>query len=89
MATTKDPGPEAEPRSVDRKVDDLRGRKQEALVAGGSQAIEKQHDRGKLTARERIELLLDRDSFVETDMLSRHRVSAFGLEKNRPYGDGV
>src|SRR5918996_824105 len=59
------------------------------MVAGGTEAIERQHQRGKLTARERIELLLDEGSFVETDMLSRHRVSTFGLEKNRPYGDGV
>ncbi len=89
MATTSEPDQQQEPRPVDRKVDDLRRRKEEALAAGGPTAIEKQHDRGKLTARERVDLLLDEGSFVETDMLSRHRVSAFGLDKNRPYGDGV
>ena len=89
MATTQEPGPQAEPKPVERKIKDLRQRKEEAQVAGGTDAIERQHQRGKLTARERIELLLDAGSFVETDALSRHRVTAFGLEKNRPYGDGV
>ena len=51
--------------------------------------MEKQHARGKLTARERIDQLLDEDSFVEIDELARHRSVAFGLEKRRPYGDGV
>jgi len=51
--------------------------------------VEKQHTRGKMTARERIEAFLDPDSFVETDALARHRSTTFGLEANRPYGDGV
>jgi len=89
VAKTQDPGPEAEPRPVERKIEDLRQRKEEAVVAGGPDAVERQHKRGKLTARERIELLLDAGSFVETDALSRHRVAAFGMEKTRPYGDGV
>ncbi|MGH2691266.1 MAG: acyl-CoA carboxylase subunit beta [Actinomycetota bacterium] len=89
MAKTQDPGQQAEPRPVERKIEDLRQRKEEAGVAGGVDAVERQHKRGKLTARERIELLLDAGSFVETDKLSRHRVSAFGMEKTRPYGDGV
>ena len=89
MATKQEPDQDSEPRAVERKIDDLRQRKGEAAVAGGEDAVEKQHKRGKLTARERIELLLDAGSFVETDKLSRHRVSAFGLDKNRPYGDGV
>ncbi|MGH2740434.1 MAG: acyl-CoA carboxylase subunit beta [Actinomycetota bacterium] len=76
-------------RKVDEKVDDLRRRKEEAIVAAGKEAVKRQHDRGKLTARERVDLLLDPGSFVETDMLTRHRVQAFGLEKTRPYGDGV
>jgi len=89
VAKTQDPGPEAQPRPVERKIEDLRQRKEEAIVAGGPDAVESQHKRGKLTARERIELLLDAGSFVETDALSRHRVAAFGMEKTRPYGDGV
>ena len=80
---------ERPPRAVEERVEELGRRKDEALVAGGEQAIEKQHARGKLTARERIELLLDPGSFVETDMLARHRVHSFGMERNRPYGDGV
>jgi propionyl-CoA carboxylase beta chain len=57
--------------------------------AGSARAVEKQHAKGKLTARERIDLLLDEGSFVELDELARHRSTNFGLEKNRPYGDGV
>ncbi len=51
--------------------------------------MEKQHAKGKLTARERIDLLLDEGSFAELDQYSRHRSTAFGMEKKRPYGDGV
>ena len=54
-----------------------------------AKAVEKQHAKGKKTARERVLELLDEDSFVELDELARHRSTAFGLEKNRPYGDGV
>jgi acetyl-CoA carboxylase carboxyltransferase component len=89
VARTEDQGRQAEPRPAERKIEDLRKRKEEAAVAGGPDAVERQHKRGKLTARERIELLLDAGSFVETDALSRHRVAAFGMEKTRPYGDGV
>jgi acetyl-CoA carboxylase carboxyltransferase component len=90
MAKTEKPAePDVPRRPVHEKIDDLRGRKDEAHVAGGEEAVERQHGRGKLTARERIELLLDAGSFVETDMLARHRVQAFGLDKTRPYGDGV
>src|ERR671915_1078774 len=78
-----------ERRAAHGRIKDLLARKEEAAVAGGRQAIERQHARGKLTARERLELLLDPGSFVETDMLARHRVHAFGMEKKRPYGDGV
>jgi acetyl-CoA carboxylase carboxyltransferase component len=77
------------PRAVEERVEELRRRREEASEAGGKDAIERQHARGKLTARERIELLLDPGSFVETDMLARHRVHAFGMERSRPYGDGV
>ncbi len=68
---------------------DLEDRKAQALVSGGEKAIERQHERGKLTARERIEKLLDKDSFVETDMLVRHRSHGFGIEEKRPYSDAV
>jgi propionyl-CoA carboxylase beta chain len=71
------------------KLADLDRRREEAVHAGSAQAVEKQHSRGKLTARERIERLLDPESFVEFDQLARHRSTDFGLDANRPYGDGV
>src|SRR6186997_2980353 len=60
-----------------------------SLLGGGEQRIEQQHDRGKLTARERLDLLLDPDSFVEFDAFVTHRASDFGLDKQRYLGDGV
>jgi propionyl-CoA carboxylase beta chain len=78
-----------DPHSTAGKVADLRHRMDEAVHAGSARAVEKQHARGKKTARERIELLLDPGSFVELDELARHRSTAFGLEATRPYGDGV
>ena len=71
------------------KLADLDRRVDAAVHAGSEKAIEKQHAKGKGTARERIEKLFDEGSFVELDELARHRSTAFGLEKNRPYGDGV
>ena len=71
------------------KLADLERRVDEAVHAGSARAVEKQHARGKKTARERIEMLLDEGSFVELDELARHRSTNFGLERNRPYGDGV
>jgi propionyl-CoA carboxylase beta chain len=71
------------------KLADLERRLDEAVHAGSAKAIEKQHAKGRKTARERIELLFDEGSFVELDELARHRSTAFGLEKRRPYGDGV
>lgn len=71
------------------KLADLERRLDEAVHAGSAKAIEKQHAKGRKTARERIELLFDEGSFVELDELARHRSTAFGLEKKRPYGDGV
>jgi propionyl-CoA carboxylase beta chain len=71
------------------KLAELRARLDEAVHAGSARAVEKQHAKGKLTARERIELLLDEGSFQELDELARHRSTNFGIEKNRPYTDGV
>ncbi|MFI5606277.1 acyl-CoA carboxylase subunit beta [Amycolatopsis sp. NPDC051903] len=83
--------PEEEPdiHTTAGKLADLYRRYDEAVHAGSARAIEKQHAKGKKTARERIDLLLDEGSFVELDELARHRSTNFGLEKNRPYGDGV
>ncbi|HVU71593.1 MAG TPA: acyl-CoA carboxylase subunit beta [Mycobacteriales bacterium] len=61
----------------------------EAIHAGSERAVEAQHAKGKMTARERILAFLDEGSFVETDALARHRARDFGVDKNRPYGDGV
>ena len=61
----------------------------EALLGGGEARIAQQHKRGKLTARERIDLLLDAGSFQEMGAFVRHHVHDFGLHKERPYGDGV
>jgi propionyl-CoA carboxylase beta chain len=71
------------------KLADLVRRNEEAVHAGSERAVEKQHAKGKMTARERIENLLDEGSFTELDEFARHRSTAFGLEQNRPYGDGV
>ncbi|WP_198587275.1 acyl-CoA carboxylase subunit beta [Glycomyces xiaoerkulensis] len=70
------------------KIADLSARRDEAAT-GNPRAIEKQHEKGKRTARERLEALLDERSFVELDALARHRSTNFGMEANRPYGDGV
>ena len=71
------------------RIADLKARYHEAVTASGEAAIEKQHAKGKKTARERIEQLLDHGSFVELDEFVRHRTHAFGMESKRPYGDAV
>ena len=76
-------------RAIDDRIEELRQLKAEAELAGGQKAIDRQHERGKLTARERIVRLLDEGSFVETDQLVRHRSHGFGIEDKRPYSDAV
>ncbi|WP_353988773.1 acyl-CoA carboxylase subunit beta [Ruicaihuangia caeni] len=71
------------------KIADLKRRYHEAVTASGEAATAKQHAKGKKTARERIEQLLDHGSFVELDEFVRHRTHAFGMESKRPYGDAV
>jgi propionyl-CoA carboxylase beta chain len=71
------------------KLAQLRHKVDEGIHAGSAAAVEKQHARGKGTARERIDALLDEGSFVELDALARHRTTNFGLIEERPYGDGV
>ena len=68
---------------------ELENRRERAREGGGQRRIDAQHGRGKLTARERIELLLDEGSFEEFDMFVAHRCTDFGMEQDRPYGDGV
>jgi propionyl-CoA carboxylase beta chain len=69
-------------RQLDRK-------RQQARLGGGKKRIDAQHKKGKLTARERIDLLLDPDSFEEWDMFVEHRCTDFGMESQTPPGDGV
>ncbi|MEX0337565.1 MAG: carboxyl transferase domain-containing protein, partial [Arenibacterium sp.] len=70
-------------------ISELATRREDARLGGGQRRIDAQHGRGKLTARERIELLLDEDSFEEFDMFVTHRCTDFGMEKQKPAGDGV
>src|SRR4029077_6114257 len=74
---------------INERLEELAKLKEEARQPGSEASVRRQHDRGKLTARERIDLLLDPDSFVELDMLARHRAHGFGIENNRPLTDGV
>jgi acetyl-CoA carboxylase carboxyltransferase component len=74
--------------SMSERIEQLQKRKEEALHAGSERSVERQHAKGKMLARERIEFLLDPGSFHELDMLARHRVPADLIEE-RPYTDGV
>jgi propionyl-CoA carboxylase beta chain len=74
---------------ADQKFEELQKIKETAKLGGGAQRIQLQHEKGKLTARERIELLVDEGSFEEIDMLVKHRSKDFGLEKEQYLGDGV
>jgi propionyl-CoA carboxylase beta chain len=85
----RDSGPAPVPHPLQERVEELAKLKEAALHAGSPAAIERQHARGKLTARERLEVLLDPGSFVELDMLARHRAHGFDIEHTRPLTDGV
>ena len=74
---------------MDKKLFILREKQSRALSGGGSHRIDSQHAKGKLTARERIQLLLDEDSFEEIGQLVEHRSHDFGLEREIYPGDGV
>ena len=75
--------------SLEEQLNDLEKRRTEAKLGGGQKRIDSQHAKGKLTARERIELLVDENSFEEFDMFVTHRSSDFGLAKQKVLGDGV
>src|SRR4029077_7331074 len=70
-------------------LEELERRRAEARLGGGQARIDAQHSKGKLTARERIELLMDEGSFEEFDMYVEHRCHDFGMEKTKIPGDGV
>ncbi|HEX9122953.1 MAG TPA: acyl-CoA carboxylase subunit beta [Actinomycetota bacterium] len=89
MAKTEEQPPAVPVVTVEQRIEELRKRKAAMLDERRKEAVRKQHERGKLTARERIDLLFDKDSFQETDPLVAHRSHDFGMDRNRPPGDGV
>jgi propionyl-CoA carboxylase beta chain len=93
MSAATQPGPDDEagpdPHTTAGKLADLNRRIEEAVHAGSAVAVERQHAKGRQTARERLDALLDPGSFVEIDELVRHRSTNFGMQDKRPYGDGV
>jgi propionyl-CoA carboxylase beta chain len=78
-----------DPHTTAGKIAELLQHRDEAIHAGSARAVERQHAKGKMTARERVDRLLDPGSFTELDGLARHRATDFGVAANRPYGDGV
>lgn len=74
---------------MNSKIEELRSKREEAILGGGTKKIESQHKKGKLTARERVNLLLDEGSFNETDIFVKHQSHDFDLDKQRYYTDGV
>ena len=75
--------------SIEKKIEELKKKREQAKLGGGPKKIEDQHKKGKLTARERLDLLLDEGSFEEFDMFVLHRCRDFGLDKQRIFGDAV
>ena len=71
------------------KIKQLIAKREQAKLGGGQKAIDKQHARGKYTARERIDMLVDEGSFEEYDMFKLHRCHNFGMEKKQIAGDGM
>ncbi len=74
---------------TEQRIEQLRDLRRRAEAPGSQRAFDRQHERGKLTARERISLLVDKDSFQETDTFIRHQSRGFGIEDRRPLGDAV
>jgi len=72
-----------------KRLEDLHRRQAQSELGGGAERVAQQHKKGKLTARERLDLLLDPDSFTELDRFVTHRATDFGMAANQPLGDGV
>ena len=77
------------PATIEEKISDLRAKRGEVELGGGKDRIEKQHAGGKLTARERVEGLVDKDSFQEIGLFARHRATYFGMADKEMPADGV
>jgi len=75
--------------STEDRIKKLRALREDAIAPTNQRAVDRQHDLGKLCARERVDLLLDKDTFQELDMFAKHHASGFGVEENRPLGDAV
>jgi len=73
--------------SINELMKQLKEKEEKVKAGGGEKRVKAQHEKGKLTARERITLLLDQDSFVELDLLVEHRCSNFGMDKVEAPGD--
>ncbi len=78
----------ANPMELEEKIDELKRRNQLAEAGGGPERRERQHKEGKMSARERVEFLLDEGTFEETDKLVTHRCTEFGMQEQKFYGDG-
>lgn len=92
MTTKRNNAPEPPPKgrhTVEDRIEELHRKREAALHAASAEAVKRQHERGKLTARERIDLLMDPGSFREIDWSARHRTHGFGSERHRPIGDAV
>lgn len=74
---------------MQKKIDELESRNEKALAGGGPERLAKHKQGGRLSARERVEVLLDPGSFVEMDRFVTHRCTNFGMDKSKPYGDGI
>jgi len=74
---------------IKENLEELERRTRDALLGGGEERLRRQHEEGKLSARERVEQLLDPGSFVELDRFKTHRCSDFGMTERRILGDGV
>ncbi len=75
--------------SIEEKIEEIRRRNREAEMGGGQDRIDKQHEGGKMTARERIDYFMDKGTFVEVDKLVTHQCYNFGMENKKIPGDGV
>src|ERR671924_1101000 len=77
------------PETYEEKLAQLQELREAAIHSASEKAVEKQHEKGKLTARERVQKLLDPGSFEELDTFMRHRTYEFDMQKRRPWGDAV